>query len=73
MWVINKRAILRLCPDYVRFNKSIIDDILVEDEERIDIANIENDDHYAREYSEGEESDYSDTETMRQLFTEEYF
>ena len=38
---ISETDVLRLCPEYVHFNKSIINEILIEDEE-----SMENDDDY---------------------------
>ena len=62
---ISEDGILRLCPEYVHFNKSIINGILIQDEERLEIARIENDEDYDRADSE---SDFSETENMRHLF-----
>ena len=46
-------------PEYVHFNKSIIDDILFEDAEIIEIAKIEHDDDYDID------SDSSDDDSTR--------
>ena len=43
VWAINQKAILRLCPEYVHFNKSLIDGLLNEDAERLEDARLEND------------------------------
>ena len=67
MWAVTKHVILKWCPEYVQFNKSIIDDIIIEDAERLEYARIENDDYYARDDSESEQSDYSETEHMKHL------
>ena len=52
-----------LCPEYVHFNKSIINGILVEDAERLEQARIENDEDYDRNsdyYDRDSDSDISD-------------
>ena len=43
MWAIRHDDILRLCPEYVHFNKSLIDGLLNEDAERLEDERLEND------------------------------
>ena len=65
VWAINEEDILRLCPEYVHFNSSLINGLLNEDAERLEQARIEN---------EGEtDSDYSESEEAMRYFTEEHF
>ena len=49
VWAIKQENVLMICPEYVHFNKSIINGMLIEDAERLEIARIENDDYYDRD------------------------
>ena len=55
--MISVADVLRLCPEYVRFNKSIINEILIEDEERIII-------HAEETRDEEDDSDYYDSDDL---------
>ena len=43
MWAVSEDDILRLCPEYVHLNKSIITGLLNEDANRLEHAGLEND------------------------------
>ena len=42
VWAISEDEILRLCPEYIHINKSLITGILNEDAERLEAARLEN-------------------------------
>ena len=42
MWAINEDDILRLCPEYIQFNASLITGLLNEDAERLEATRLEN-------------------------------
>ena len=63
VWCVTEDNILMLCPEYVHFNRNIINIILNKDEARLERYRRENDPYYDRDIrydSTPEESDYSD-------------